>query len=335
MENIKVAVIGSGSWGMAIANVLAENGHMVHVWSFSEDEKNEINDEHKTRFLPDIAVHNNVVASNDIKEVVEGSKLIFHVTPSKFTRDVFKQYKDYVGDTPVIICSKGFEMKTLSTLDKVFLEEKPDVRLAAMSGPSFAIEVANHIPTAIIFASEDEKILDEVPQLIVNENLRLYKSKDITGVEFGGSLKNIVAFCSGICAELNYGTNASSALITRGLAELARLGVKMGADRETFYGLSGLGDLILTCSSDESRNRRAGRCIGRGLSIEETRKEIGQTIESIDNIEIAKKLAEKYDVDMPIVNAAYDTLFNGLTADEAAHRLMTRSLKFENDFENK
>ena len=171
MENIKVAVIGSGSWGMAISNVLAENGHDVHVWSFSEEEKNEINNDHKTHFIPDVKVHENVTASNDLKEVVEGSKLIFHVTPSKFTRDVFKQYKDYVGDTPVIICSKGFEMKTLSTLDKVFLDEKPDVRLAAMSGPSFAVEVANHIPTAIIFASEDEKILEEVPQLIVNKNL--------------------------------------------------------------------------------------------------------------------------------------------------------------------
>jgi len=335
MENIKVAVIGSGSWGMAISTVLADNGHDVNVWSFSEEEKNEINNEHITRFLPNITLSNNIKASNDIKEVVEGSKLIFHVTPSKFTRDVFKQYKDYVGDTPVIICSKGFEMKTLSTLDKVFIEEKPDIRLAAMSGPSFAVEVANHIPTAIIFASEDEKILEEVPQLIVNKNLRLYKSKDITGVEFAGGLKNIVAFCAGVCAELNYGTNASSALITRGLAELARLGVKMGADRDTFYGLSGLGDLILTCSSDESRNRRAGRLIGKGYSIEEAKKEIGQTIESIDNIEIAKKLAEKYNVDMPIVNAAYDTLFNGLSAADAANRLMTRSLKFENDFDNK
>ena len=312
MEKIKIAVIGSGSWGMAISNVLAENGHSIYVWSFSEDEKNEINDEHKTRFLPDVTVNENVIASNDIK-----------------------QYKDYVGDTPIVICSKGFEMATLSTLDKVFLEEKPDVRLAAMSGPSFAIEVANHIPTALILASEDEEILDEVPKYVINPKIRLYKSKDIVGVEFGGSLKNIVAFCAGICAELNYGTNASSALITRGLAELARLGVELGADRDTFYGLSGLGDLILTCSSDESRNRRAGRLIGKGYTIEQAREEIGQTIESIDNIEIAKKLAEKYQVDMPIVNAAYDTLFNGLTAEEAANRLMTRSLKFENDFDNK
>ena len=151
------------------------------------------------------------------------------------------------------------------------------------------------------------------------------------GVEVGGALKNIMAFCAGICAELNFGTNAQSALITRGLAEIARLGVKMGAKSETFYGLSGLGDLILTCSSDESRNRRAGRLIGRGLSIDEARKEIGMTIESVDNINTAKKLIEKYDVDMPIVNAVFEVLYNGLDPKDAAKMLMTRSLKFEND----
>ena len=334
MDSKNIAVIGSGSWGIAISNILAENGHIVNVWSFSEDEKNEINNEHKTRFIPDLELNENVTASNDIKEVVEDSEIIFHVTPSKYTRNVFKQYKDYVGDKPIVICSKGFERETLSTLDKVFLDEKPDVRLAAMSGPSFAVEVAKHVPTALILASEDEEILNTVPQIVASNTIRIYKSKDIVGVEFGGSLKNIVAFCAGVCAELDYGTNASSALITRGLAELARLGVKIGADRDTFYGLSGLGDLILTCSSDESRNRRAGRLIGKGYTIEEAREEIGQTIESIDNIEIAKKLAEKYNVDMPIVNAAYDTLFNGLTAKEAAYNLMHRALKFENDFDN-
>lgn len=331
MNKIKLAVIGSGSWGMALSNMLSDHGYIVNVWSFAEDEKNEINKEHKTRFLPDVKVNDSVVCSNDIEEVVNGAKLIFHVTPSKFTRNVFRQYKDFVGNTPVIICSKGFEADTLETLDKVLLDEKPDLRVAALSGPSFAIEVANHIPTALILASKDEEILDTVPSMLASEKLRIYKSHDIVGVEFGGSLKNIIAFCAGVCAELNFGTNASSALITRGLAELARLGVKVGADKETFYGLSGLGDLILTCSSDESRNRRAGRLIGKGYTVDEARKEIGQTIESVDNIEIAKKLADKYDVEMPIVNAAYDVLFNGLKPLDAVNKLMTRTLKFEND----
>ena len=282
-------------------------------------------------FIPNIRINENVYCSCDIKEVVQGSDFIIHVTPSKFTRNIFKSYKDYVGSKPIIICSKGLEDSTLSTLDKVFKEEKPDVRLAALSGPSYATEVCNHIPTAVILASEDDDILDEIPPVLSNEYMRIYKSRDIIGVEVGGALKNIIAFCAGICAELNFGTNAQSALITRGLAEIARLGVKMGAKSETFYGLSGLGDLILTCSSDESRNRRAGRLIGRGLSIDEARKEIGMTIESVDNINTAKKLIEKYDVDMPIVNAVFEVLYNGLDPKDAAKMLMTRSLKFEND----
>ena len=326
-----VAIIGSGSWGVAIGNYLAEKGNKVKIWSFSEEEKEIINNKHTCKFIPDMVINENVVCSNDIKEVVEGSDFIIHVTPSKFTRSVLKTYKDYIEDKPVIICSKGFENDTLETLDQVFKEEVKNVRIAALSGPSYATEVVKHIPTAIILGSEDEKILDEIPQILSSETMRIYKSRDIIGAEVGGGLKNIVAFCAGIAAELNYGTNAQAALITRGLAEISRLGVKMGAKRETFYGLSGLGDLILTCSSDESRNRRAGRLIGKGLSIDEAKKEIGMTIESIDNIEIAKKLSEKYNVEMPIVNAVYDVLYNNLNPKDAAVRLMTRELKFEND----
>ena len=326
-----VAIIGSGSWGVAIGNYLAEKGNKVKIWSFSEEEKEIINNKHTCKFIPDMVINENVVCSNDIKEVVEGSDFIIHVTPSKFTRSVLKTYKDYIKDKTVIICSKGFENDTLETLDQVFKEEVKNVRIAALSGPSYATEVVKHIPTAIILGSEDEKILDEIPKILSSETMRIYKSKDIIGAEVGGGLKNIVAFCAGIAAELNYGTNAQAALITRGLAEISRLGVKMGAKRETFYGLSGLGDLILTCSSDESRNRRAGRLIGKGLSIDEAKKEIGMTIESIDNIEIAKKLSEKYNVEMPIVNAVYDVLYNNLNPKDAAVRLMTRELKFEND----
>ncbi len=326
-----IAIIGSGSWGVALGNYLGEAGNKVKIWSFAEEERDIINNKHTCMFIPNIRINENVYCSCDIKEVVQGSDFIIHVTPSKFTRNIFKSYKDYVGSKPIIICSKGLEDSTLSTLDKVFKEEKPDVRLAALSGPSYATEVCDHIPTAVILASEDDDILNEIPQILSNEYMRIYKSRDIVGVEVGGALKNIIAFCAGICAELNFGTNAQSALITRGLAEIARLGVKMGAKSETFYGLSGLGDLILTCSSDESRNRRAGRLIGKGLSIDEARKEIGMTIESVDNINTAKKLIEKYDVDMPIVNAVYEVLYNGLAPKDAAKMLMTRSLKFEND----
>ena len=295
--NKKIAIIGSGSWGCAMSNHLAELGNDVLIWSFTEEEKNLINNEHKCKFIPELKMNSKIRCSNDIKEVVENADYIIHISPSKFTRNIFKSYKDYVKDKPVIICSKGFEDNTLFTLDEVLKDEMPSVRVAALSGPSYATEVANHIPTAIILASKDEEILNEIPKELSDETMRIYKSKDIR--------------------------------ITRGLAEIARLGKKMGADEKTFYGLSGLGDLILTCSSDESRNRRAGRLIGKGLTIDEAKKQIGQTIESVDNIQIAKKLADKYDVEMPIVNAVYDVLFNGLKPREAGKRLMLRELKFE------
>lgn len=326
-----VAVIGSGSWGMALANHLAEMGNNVKVWSFTEEEKNLINNEHKCMFIKDMVLDNKIYCSNDVVEVVKDSDYIFHVTPSKVTRNVFKQYKDYVKNTPIVICSKGLENATLKTLDQVMLEELPNAKIAAFSGPSYATEVVKHIPTAIILASKHDEVLDDVSSLLMNNYMRIYKSRDVVGVEAGGALKNIIAFCAGICAELNLGTNAQAALITRGLAEITRLGEKMGADKETFFGLSGLGDLILTCSSDESRNRRAGRLIGKGKTIEETKKEIGMTIESIENIEVAKKLAEKYDVEMPIVNAAYDVLYNNLKPNDAVNKLMTREIKFEKE----
>ncbi len=326
-----IAIIGSGSWGMALANHLGENGNTIKVWSFSEEERDIINNQHTCKFIPEMTVNENVFCSTNIQEVVEGSDFILHVTPSKFTRNVFKTYKDYVGTKPVIICSKGLENETLETLDNVLLDEMPNVRIAVLSGPSYATEVINHIPTAIILASHDENILEEIPEIFSNEYMRVYKSTDVTGVEVGGAFKNIIAFCAGIASELNLGINAQSALITRGLAEISRLGTKMGADNDTFYGLSGLGDLILTCTSDESRNRRAGKLIGKGLTQEQVQNEIGMTIESIDNINVAKKLLDKYNVEMPIVNAAYDVLNNNLDPKEAVRQLMTRELRFENE----
>ncbi len=327
----KIAIVGSGSWGMALANHLAEMGNSIKVWSFSQEEKDIINIKRTCMYIPNMKVNDLVECSNDLREVVEDSDIILHVTPSKFTRETFKKYKDFANNKPIVICSKGLESATTSTLDKVILDEMPNARIAALSGPSYATEVVNHIPTAIILASRDEQILNEIPEIFSNEYMRVYKSTDVTGVEVGGAFKNIIAFCAGIAAELNLGTNAQSALITRGLAEIARLGVKMGAKLETFYGLSGLGDLILTCSSDESRNRRAGRLIAKGLTQQEVEKEIGMTIESIDNIEVAKKLLEQYNIDMPIVNSAYEVLKHTITPEEAVKQLMTRGLKFEVD----
>ena len=327
MKNI--CIIGSGSWGSALAIHSAKMGHKVKLWSFSEEEKDLINNEHKCIFLPMAVLPENIICTTNIEEAVKDSDMILHVTPSKFTRDTVKKYKNYVKDQPIILCSKGFEASTLSTLNDVVKEELPNSKIGVFTGPSHAEEVSLGVPTAIVIASQSLDVQYLVQDTFMNENMRIYTSSDIVGAELGGALKNIIAFCAGIVAELNMGDNTFAALITRGLTEISRLGVAMGGNHNTFYGLSGLGDLIVTCLSEHSRNRRAGRCIGRGLSIEETKKEVGMTIESIDNIEVAHELAKKYNIEMPIVNTVYDVLFNNLKPRDAVIKLMTRDKKCE------
>ena len=327
MKNI--SIIGSGSWGSALAIHAAKMGHNVKMWSFAQEEADLINKERKCVFLPMAIMTENIYCTTDIKEAVEGSDLILHVTPSKFFRNTLNQYKQYITNQPVVICSKGFELESLSTLSEVAEQELTNVKIGAFSGPSHAKEVSLGIPTAIVAASKDYNVQYLVQDTFMNESMRVYTSNDIQGVELGGALKNIIAFCAGIVAELNLGDNTFAALISRGLTELSRLGVAMGGEHNTFYGLSGLGDLIVTCMSEHSRNRKAGRCIGRGLTLEETRKEVGMTIESVDNIEAAYKLAQKYNIEMPIVNAVYDILYNGLNPREAVTKLMTREKKAE------
>ena len=327
MKNI--CIIGSGSWGIALAIHAAKMGNKVKIWSFAEEEADLINNEKKCKFLPDAVIPDGVVCTTNIKEAIEGTDMILHVTPSKFTRDTIKKYKDFVKDQPVIICSKGFEANTLYTLSQVASEEMPNVKIGVLTGPSHAEEVSLEVPTAIVIASKHIDIQYEVQDTFMNENMRIYTTSDVRGAELGGALKNIIAFCAGIIAELNMGDNTFAALITRGLTEISRLGVAMGGNHNTFYGLSGLGDLIVTCLSEHSRNRRAGRCIGRGLSIEETKKEVGMTIESIDNIEVAYQLAHKYNIEMPIVNTVYNVLFNELKPQDAVIKLMTRQKKCE------
>ena len=325
----KISIIGSGSWGAALAIHAANLGHEVKLWSFSEDEKELINKQHKCKFLPEAIMPKSILCTTDIKEAVEDSDMILHVTPSKFTRDTLKKYKMYVKDQPIILCSKGFEASTLYTLNEVVHEELPNAKIGVFTGPSHAEEVSLGVPTAIVIASQSIDVQYLVQDTFMNEKMRIYTSSDVKGAELGGALKNIIAFCAGIIAELNMGDNTFAALITRGLTEISRLGVAMGGNHNTFYGLSGLGDLIVTCLSEHSRNRRAGRCIGRGLSIEETKKEVGMTIESIDNIEVAYKLAQKYNIEMPIVNTVYDVLYKGLKPQEAVTMLMTREKKCE------
>ncbi|MBR3881876.1 MAG: NAD(P)-dependent glycerol-3-phosphate dehydrogenase [Clostridia bacterium] len=326
----KIAIIGSGSWGAALGIYLANNGNKVSLWSFNEEEMNSINNERKCIFLPKAVVPENVDCSTNFEEVLDGAEIILHVTPSKFVRNTIKQYKEYVKDNQyLVMCSKGFEAETNLTLDEVMKEELPNIKCGILSGPSHAEEVSLDIPTALVVASESDELKQAVVDVFKSTKMRLYTSKDVKGVELGAALKNIIAFCAGVSVGLELGDNTFAALATRGLVEIARLGTAMGGNEKTFYGLTGLGDLIVTCGSQHSRNRRAGVMIGKGYSIDEAKKEIGMTIESIDNIDVAYKLAKKYNVEMPIVNAVYDVLYNGLDPKTAVDNLMTRSLKEE------
>lgn len=326
---MNISIIGSGTWGVALAIHLARLDNTIKMWAFLPEEAESINKDRKYKNLPEAIIDDKIVAYTNIKEAIQGTDIILHVTPSKFVRSTIKKYEKYVENQPIIMCAKGIEKDSLATLSQVIEEELPDKKYGILSGPSHAEEVAMQIPTAVVFASKDEKLQNLVQDVFMNEKMRVYSSSDVIGVEVGGALKNIIAFCAGIAIELNLGDNSFAALITRGLVEIRKLGIAMGGNQETFYGLSGLGDLIVTCMSEHSRNRRAGRLIGKGYTVEQAQKEIGMAIESIDNIEAAYQLSKKYNIEMPIVEAVYDVLYNGLEPREAVNMLMTRKRKSE------
>ena len=327
MKNI--GIIGSGSWGVELAIHLASLGNKIKIWSFMQEEADMINNEKKCKFLPDAVIPENVKCTTSYKEAIEGTDFILHVTPSKFTRSTLNEYKQYVTNQPIIICSKGFESETLSTLDEIFEQEMPDTKIGILSGPSHAEEVAFLMTTVLVIASKDREVQKLIQDTFMCEKMRIYTSNDVKGVELGGALKNIIAFCAGVASGLGLGDNSFAALITRGLVEISRLGVQLGGEQETFYGLSGLGDLIVTCLSEHSRNRKAGRLIAQGYTLEETKQQVGMTIESIDNIEVAYKLGKIHKVEMPIVETVYKVLNREIKPDEALKILMTREKKEE------
>lgn len=236
----KIAVIGSGSWGVALSMHLVKQGHSVKMWSFNEKEKDEINNEKKSKYLPDAKLPDKIYCTTSYKEAIEGSEIVLVVTPSRAVRENVKNFKEFVTDQEIIMCSKGLEDKTFLTLTQVLEEEMPNSKVGVFSGPSHAEEVAQEIPTAMVIASKEDSILKDIQDSFMTENFRIYTAKDVLGVELGAALKNIIAFCAGVAVGLEYGDNTYAALITRGLVEISRLGVKMGAERTTFYGLTGL-----------------------------------------------------------------------------------------------
>lgn len=323
---MKIAVIGSGSWGTAAAVLLARHGHEVYLWSWKQEETDRLNkDRENKEFLPGIALPENIKCTHDMGKCADGAWLIVTVVPSPATRGTAKELSKYVKEGQAIVnLSKGLEEGTLLRLSEVYKEEIPQARIAVMSGPSHAEEVSRGLPTTNVVASEDKELAELVQDAFMDSTFRVYTGDDMIGAELGGALKNVIALCAGISDGLGYGDNTKAALITRGLAEITRLGVKMGADPKTFSGLSGIGDLIVTCTSMHSRNRRAGIMLGEGKSLSETLEKVHMVVEGVNTAGAALALSKKYDVSMPIVKEANEILYNGKDAREAVFSLMSR-----------
>lgn len=328
---MKIAVIGSGGWGTAIAILLSSRGHNVYLWSWIQEETDRLKkDRENKEFLPGVKFPAGIYCSHDIQECVDGAELIVTAAPSPATRTTAKQLAPYVKDGQKIVnISKGLEEETLLRLSQVYKEEIPQADISVMSGPSHAEEVSRGLPTTNVIASENVETAKAIQDIFMSDMFRVYTSTDVVGVELGGALKNVIALCAGISDGLGYGDNTKAALMTRGIAEIARLGKKMGADEATFMGLSGVGDLIVTCTSMHSRNRRAGILLGKGKSLDETLKEVHAVVEGVNAARAVYKMAKKYDVEMPIAEEAYNILYNGRNAREAVLLLMTREKREE------
>lgn len=328
---MKIAVIGSGSWGTAMAVMLASRGHEIFLWSWIQEETDRLaRDRENKEFLPNIKFPDTIYCTHNMRECTENAELIITAAPSPATRTTAKQLAPFVAEGQKIVnISKGLEEGTLLRLSEVYAEEIPQAVISVMSGPSHAEEVSRGLPTTNVVASDSIETAKTIQDIFMGDMFRVYTSTDIAGVELGGALKNVIALCAGISDGLGYGDNTKAALMTRGLAEIARLGTAMGAKQETFMGLSGVGDLIVTCTSMHSRNRRAGILLGEGKTLQETLDAVHMVVEGVNTATAAYELAEKYNVTMPIVTEAYNILFNGTNAREAVLNLMTREKREE------
>ncbi len=330
---MKVSVIGSGSWGCALATVLADNGHEVCLWSYFKEESEQLSrDRENKNNLPGLILPENISFTSDLAEAVKEREVIVMVTPSHVIGSTAEAMSPYVKDKAIIVCaSKGFDSKTQDTLTNTIKSHIPNAYVSALSGPSHAEEVAKKMPTTLVSACENIEIAKKIQNLFSTKYMRVYTSTDVMGVELGGALKNVIALCAGISDGLGYGDNTKAAIITRGMNEIAKLGVAMGADISTFSGLTGMGDLIVTCTSMHSRNRRAGILIGQGKTAEEAMKEVNMVVEGVYAAKEAYALSKKMNIEMPITTQAYRIIFEGVTAHDAAKELMRRDKKHETD----
>lgn len=328
-----VGVVGAGSWGTALALVLHENKHQVILWSNEPEHVAELRrDRLNPRFLPGVELPQELAFTPDLAEAAAGADFLVMAVPSHAVRPVAEQLRQtgaVRSNTVLISVAKGFDTQSYQRMSEVLQAAFPANPVAVFSGPSHAEEVSRRIPTAIVAASADEAVMRAVQQLFGTPNLRVYTNSDVIGVELGGSLKNVLALASGICYGMGCGDNTEAALITRGLKEIVRLGEAMGAQAATFYGLSGLGDLVVTCGSRHSRNRQAGVLLGQGQKLDEVLPQVGMVVEGVNATKIAHELACRYGVDMPLTECIYQVLFDGLPIEEVRDKLMQRGPKPE------
>lgn len=327
----KVAVIGAGSWGIALSVLLTNNGHQVTVWSAIEEEIQLLNEkrEHVDK-LPGVRLDDSMTFTTDLEESIVGKDLVVLAVPSPYVRSTAKRMKVYISDKQIIVnVAKGIEENTLMTMSAIIEDEIPQSTVAVLSGPSHAEEVGRGTPTTIVVGAKTKKVALEVQSIFMCDVFRVYTSSDVQGIELGAALKNVVALAAGIADGLGYGDNTKAALITRGITEIGRLGIAMGSRFETFAGLSGIGDLIVTCASKHSRNRRAGMLMGQGYTMEEAMKEVNMVVEGVYSTKAAIGLAKKYQVSVPIIEQVHAVLFENKSADEAVKDLMFRDARTE------
>ena len=323
----KVTVLGAGTWGVALGITLADNGHEVTLWSkFPEETEALKANRSQIRNLPGAVIPDNVKFTNDLEEAVKaGPDLLVMTVASPYVRETAHKISPFVPkDTVIVNGAKGIENETFFTMTQIIEQEIPQCQVAVLSGPSHAEEVSRHIPTTVVAGSDKKETALYVQDIFMSRRFRVYTSPDVCGIELGGSLKNVIALAAGIVDGLGFGDNTKAALITRGIVEIARLGEKMGAKRETFAGLSGIGDLIVTCTSTHSRNHNAGVLLGQGESLEATKKKVGQVIEGVNSAHAALMLAKKYGIEMPIVEKVNEVLFENKSVTAALSELLER-----------
>ena len=326
-----VGIMGAGSWGTALALLLHKNGHNVTVWSINDDEVKmlSIKREHESK-LPGVKIPDDMEFTSEMESAIKGKDFIVLAVPSPFTRSTARNMKPYVAEGQIIVdVAKGIEESTLMTLSQQIEEEIPQANVAVLSGPSHAEEVGRGLPTIVVIGAKTKETAEYLQDMFTNEVFRVYTSPDMLGMELGGSLKNVIALAAGIADGLGYGDNTKAALITRGIAEIARLGVKMGGAIESFTGLTGIGDLIVTCASVHSRNRKAGYLIGQGMSMQEAMDEVKMVVEGVYSTKAAVKLGKEYGVSLPIIDKVNEVLFEGKDPREAVNELMLRDSKAE------